>query len=237
MRSTSVSQASGEDLNTPARIRAAAIRCFAADGFRKTSIRTIAAAAEVSPGLVIHHFGSKEKLREACDEQVLQAMVQRANSKANPIGLQAVMREYLADPDEYNVDVDYLGKALAEDSPVGRKFAEIMTDETEAIIKAGIAEGTMNPSSDTRVVAAMIVMTSLSILTMPGYLSRTLGFESINPELMRRMALPSLELYTHGLYADSTFLEAARETLTAERAGPNTGPRPKQNAGRKESRS
>lgn len=218
MRSNLTPQASGADLNTPARIREAAIRCFAADGFRKTSIRTIATAAEVSPGLVIHHFGSKEKLREACDDRVLHAMVERANNKANPVGLQALMREYLANPEEYNVDVDYLGKALAEDSPVGRKFADIMTDETEAIIKAGIADGSMNPSSDTRVVAAMIVMTSLSILTMPGYLSRTLGFDAINPELMRRMALPSLELYTYGLYSDETFLKAAQETLDAKRS-------------------
>lgn len=215
MRSTPLPRTPDEDLNTPARIRDAAIRCFAADGFRKTSIRAIAAVSEVSPGLVIHHFGSKEKLRETCDDYVLQAMVERANNKANPIGLQAIMREYLADPEEYNVDVAYLGKALAEDSPAGRKFADIMTDETEAIIKAGIADGSMNPTSDIRVVAAMIVMTSLSILTMPGYLSRTLGFDAIGPELMRRMALPSLELYTHGLYADDTFLKAARETLAA----------------------
>ena len=35
-------------------------------------MRDVAAAAEVSPGLVMHHFGSKAGLREAVDEHVAQ---------------------------------------------------------------------------------------------------------------------------------------------------------------------
>ena len=35
------------------------------------AIRAIAADAGVSPGLVVHHFGSKDGLREACDRHVV----------------------------------------------------------------------------------------------------------------------------------------------------------------------
>src|SRR3712207_8086528 len=52
-----------DDLTGRARIRDAAIRRFAVDGFG-TSVRAIAADAGVSPGLVIHHFGSKEQRSE-----------------------------------------------------------------------------------------------------------------------------------------------------------------------------
>lgn len=216
MRSNKSDRPLDEDLSTPARIRDAAIRLFARDGFRKTSVRAIAAEAGISPGLVIHHFGSKEKLRAACDESVLAEMVTRANTKANPVGLQGLIREYMADPREYNVSVAYMGKAIAEDSPAGRKFTDIMTEETEAIINAGIADGSMRRLSDVRVVAAMIVMTSLSILTMPGYLSRALGFEELTPEMMQRMSRPALELYTYGLYTDDTFLKAVDQVLNTE---------------------
>ncbi|MCL1801575.1 MAG: TetR family transcriptional regulator [Promicromonosporaceae bacterium] len=58
------------DLTTRARIRDAAITRFAKDGFG-ASIRTIADDAHVSPGLVIHHFGSKDQLREECDHHIL----------------------------------------------------------------------------------------------------------------------------------------------------------------------
>jgi AcrR family transcriptional regulator len=47
---------------TRSAIRAAATRLFAEHGFNQVSVRTIAAAAEVDPALVIRHFGSKESL-------------------------------------------------------------------------------------------------------------------------------------------------------------------------------
>ncbi len=61
-----------EDLTTRARIRDAAVLRFGREGFG-ASVRTVAADAGVSPGLVIHHFGSKDGLRAACDEYVLRA--------------------------------------------------------------------------------------------------------------------------------------------------------------------
>jgi AcrR family transcriptional regulator len=51
-----------------ARIRDAAITEFAANGVDGSTIRQIASSAGVSRGLVIHHFGSKDRLRVACDE-------------------------------------------------------------------------------------------------------------------------------------------------------------------------
>src|SRR3954471_10969656 len=60
-----------EDLTARARIRDAAIRLFADRGIDGTTVRDIAQAAGVSPGLLRHHFGSKEGLREACDQYVL----------------------------------------------------------------------------------------------------------------------------------------------------------------------
>ena len=62
-----------DDLTARARIRDAAIRRFGADGFG-ASVRAIAAEAGVSPGLVIHHFGSKDALRASCDEHVLRVI-------------------------------------------------------------------------------------------------------------------------------------------------------------------
>ena len=40
-------------------------------GLAATSIRDVASAPGVSPGLVQHHFATKDKLREAVDEYVL----------------------------------------------------------------------------------------------------------------------------------------------------------------------
>ena len=58
------------DLTTKARIRDTAMELFGAEGVAATSLRSVAAAAGVSPGLVVHHFGSKQGLVRAVDEAV-----------------------------------------------------------------------------------------------------------------------------------------------------------------------
>ncbi|NUR49810.1 MAG: helix-turn-helix transcriptional regulator, partial [Hamadaea sp.] len=61
------SERAPDDLTARARIRDAAIRLFADRGIAGASVRDIAQEAGVSSGLLRHHFGSKEALRDACD--------------------------------------------------------------------------------------------------------------------------------------------------------------------------
>src|SRR5690348_5278017 len=56
-----------EDLTAAAAIRETAMRLFAERGVESVSVRDIAAAAGVSPSLVIHHYRSKAGLRSAVD--------------------------------------------------------------------------------------------------------------------------------------------------------------------------
>ena len=60
-----------EDLTARARIRDAAIQLFAEHGIAATTIRGIAKAARVSEGLVRHHFGSQDDLRDVCEARLL----------------------------------------------------------------------------------------------------------------------------------------------------------------------
>src|ERR1700688_4862612 len=54
-------------MTATARIRDAAIEQWGQHGFN-VGLRAIAETAGVSAALVIHHFGSKEGLRKACDD-------------------------------------------------------------------------------------------------------------------------------------------------------------------------
>lgn len=60
-----------EDLTSKARIRNAALRLFGLLGEEGTSLRRIAAEADVTVGLVVHHFGTKEGLRDEVDAFVV----------------------------------------------------------------------------------------------------------------------------------------------------------------------
>lgn len=53
-------------------IRDVAMKCFAERGIASTSLRTIAAQAGVSLGLIQHYFVTKSQLIEAIDHYVLE---------------------------------------------------------------------------------------------------------------------------------------------------------------------
>ena len=56
-------------MTATARIRDSAIEQWGQHGFN-VGLRAIAEAAGVSAALVIHHFGSKDGLRKACDDYI-----------------------------------------------------------------------------------------------------------------------------------------------------------------------
>jgi TetR/AcrR family transcriptional regulator len=68
-----------------------AIELFADDGFDKTSIRQLAAKANVNSALISYHFGSKQGLYQAAVEKQLQILVdftQKAqNGENSPIDI------------------------------------------------------------------------------------------------------------------------------------------------------
>ncbi|MFI5729378.1 TetR/AcrR family transcriptional regulator [Kribbella sp. NPDC051587] len=79
-----------DDLTARARIRDAAIKLFTERGIEGASIRDIATEAGVSSGLVRHHFGSKEALRDACDEYALGRMFELGRELVDEQGLENV---------------------------------------------------------------------------------------------------------------------------------------------------
>jgi AcrR family transcriptional regulator len=64
-----------DDLTAKARIRHAALDLFAANGVEATSLRTVASAAGVTVGLIVHHYGTKEALREAVELAIVEQFV------------------------------------------------------------------------------------------------------------------------------------------------------------------
>ena len=75
----------GGDLTAKARIRNAALELHAAKGSDNTTLRDVASAAGVTSGLVIHHFGSKDGLRRAVQQYVVDQFRQAVDS-VPPVG-------------------------------------------------------------------------------------------------------------------------------------------------------
>jgi AcrR family transcriptional regulator len=135
--------ATPEDLTAKARIFDAAIEAFARYG-SKASVRNIAVASGVSPGLVIHHFHSKQSLRKACDAEVLKRYHElEVKAVVSPVASVGAVEEL---SEESGMIFVYMLRSLADGGSAARKFMSELLVETEEIMKVSLDQGLINPS-------------------------------------------------------------------------------------------
>lgn len=201
------------DLTTKARIRDAAVHLFGREGYAATSVRAVATLAGVSPGLVVHHFDSKEGLRQACDEYVVSQFLWRKDELASGDPSVAIQR-WLTDVDTYRPLIDYTARMLTSSSPAADELFDALQAGTASMVDEQVAAGIMREPVDRSVTALYLTLYGLVPLVMHRQIARALGVEQLSAEGIRRSTVPILDLYTHGLYADDRFLVAAQEALT-----------------------
>lgn len=196
-----------EDLTTVARIRDAAIEQFGEHGF-SASVRSIAAAAGVSAALVIHHFGSKEKLREACDAHVIET-VRAAKSESLQNASPSAWFAQLAEIESFAPMTAYLMRALQTGGDLAKSLWQSMIENAEGYLEEGVRAGTLKPSRDPKARAMFMALTGGgALLTYIQLHDDPTDYRKVLHDYAEDMLLPSLELYTEGLLTDSTMYEA-----------------------------
>ncbi|MEO6084245.1 MAG: TetR family transcriptional regulator [Umezawaea sp.] len=187
------------DLTARARIRDAALGRFGVDGIAGTSVRAVAADAGVSPALVVHHFGSKDGLRQACDEYVLAAV-----DAGGEVDLGA-----LAEVLEAATPVRrYLARALLDGTGTASALFTQIVVRTEQWLAVGEAEGWVRPTEDPRARAVTYVSWLLAPLVLGDQVGRLLGGDPAETATAVRGARAGLEMLTHGLFTDDRWLTA-----------------------------
>lgn len=199
-----------DDRSTKARIRDAAIARFAEDGVAGGSLRAIAADAGVSAALVIHHFGSKDGLRAACDEHVAAVIRERKREAAAGAGADpgfdplAAIREGSTGPPLTR----YLARTLTEGSPqvdalVDELVADAVAYQAE-MEKAGLLRPTKYPEGR----AAVLTLWSLGAVVLHDHLKRLLGVDlsaqPADPAALLPYIGPVLEILGKGVLTKKT---------------------------------
>ncbi|KAA1430752.1 TetR/AcrR family transcriptional regulator [Mycolicibacter arupensis] len=199
------------DLTATAKIRDAAIEQFGRHGFG-VSIRAIAEAAGVSAALVIHHFGSKDGLRKACDEFVAEE-IRSGKSETIQSSDPATWFAAMAEIESYAPLMSYLVRSMQSGGELANSLWRKMIDNTESYLEEGVRAGTIKPSRDPKARARYLAITGggafllyLQLHDDPSDLRTALR------DYARDMVLPALEIYTNGLLTDSTMYEAFLES-------------------------
>lgn len=195
-----------DDRTTSARIRDAAIKCFAEYGVAATTARKVAEEAGVSPGLVIHHYGSMEGLRSACDEYVA-AVIRHYKQEAMSAGPNLDVLAALRMPDVGPL-MGYLASVLADNSEAVAGLVDDLVDDAEAYIQQGVESGMLRPSDDPRGRAVVLTVWNLGALAMYEHLDRLLGVDLTDPDVISDPAFAAYAGPIYETYGSGFFTEA-----------------------------
>ena len=212
----------GDEITAKARIRDVAIALFGSFGFTATTVRSIAAEVGVSPALLLHHFGSKEGLRQACDDHVLDRYAAAVAAIADDDSAGTVIGMLDQRPELMPI-ATYVRRALIDGGPsAGRIFAAVVAD-TESYLRRSVVSGRVRPTDDEHGRALLMVVNSLGSQLLAEHLAPPgTPTDQLLAAVSDRLMLPGLELYTFGLFTDTDYLDAYRRY--SNHPGP-TGPR------------
>jgi AcrR family transcriptional regulator len=204
------SVAAAEDRTARAVIRDEALRLFGERGADVVTVRQIAEAAGVSPGLVLHHFGSKDGLRQEVDRFVLEVFEGMLGELAGEGGaelvdpgassglLSEVFGRYLPDGSPLP---GYLRRLLLGDSEAGRKLFQRLFQLSREALDGLVAAGVAVPGRDADVRAAFLLANDLAVFLLRDRLADVLGSDPLSADGMARWGAEMLGVYAGGLGA------------------------------------
>ncbi|BBY14094.1 TetR family transcriptional regulator [Mycobacterium marseillense] len=207
------------DLTAAARIRDAAIEQFGEHGFG-VGLRAIAEAAGVSAALVIHHFGSKEGLRKACEEYIAEE-IRNTKSEALQSNDPATWFAQLAEIEDYAPLMAFLVRSMQAGGDLANMLWRRMIDNAEEYMEEGVRAGTIKPSRDPQARTKYLAITGGGGFLLYLQMHETpTDLRAVLRDYSRDMILPALEVYTDGLLTDRTMYDAF---LAAEDQGESHG--------------
>jgi AcrR family transcriptional regulator len=189
-----------DDLTAYARIRNAALELFAARGVTATSIRDVAQAAGVSAGLVQHHFGTKDGLREAVDQFVVSDAL--ATITDLPASLEERTAEFAARMGEVVRDrphsMLYMARSATEGGELGLASFKAMVEFGVKQLEQMKAAGQLVPDLDLEWTVLQLTLFNLATVMFEPAISHALGQPLFSDEGRQRWNAAAESLFTRG---------------------------------------
>ena len=197
------------DLTARATIRNAALRLFADRGPDAVTVREIAGLAGVSPGLVVHHFGSKDGLRAEVDAFAAQAFDaifeavptdELADMLAGGDGSGSLAEAFARGFPPGSPLPAYLRRLLLTNDPAGSALFGRWYAATRRLLDAMVELGAAGPSDDPEVRAAFFLVNDLALIVLRDQIATAIGVDPLTPQGMDRWAREVTSVYAEGAF-------------------------------------
>src|SRR5690348_1247049 len=204
------SAADDTDLTAKANIRNAALRLFAERGHDAVTVREIAAAAGVSPALVVHHFGSKDGLRAAVDDYAGRAFDSLFEMDGRDLAelltgdnMMSIGEMFARTFPHGSPLPAYLRRLLLVNDPAGAALFGRWYDLTRRLLDSMTEMGAARPGEDPAVRAAFLLVNDLALILLRNQIAAAIGVDPLTPEGMTRWAKEVTAVYTQGAFMNA----------------------------------
>jgi len=193
----------GEELKKLELIRRAALKSFATRGAAATSLRSVAADAGVSLGLVQHHFETKAGLIKAVDDYVMGVVIEMVSRPPS-----THRKDSIADMGsritnlliEHPDVVDYFGRALIDGSPLGTTIWDTLAAFGTARWNTRKETGEARDDIDVTWAALNSLVLALGTLILRGHIERQVPDAFSSPAQLERWQESVNTLLREGLF-------------------------------------
>jgi len=219
---TLITDRPSSDLTTRARIRDAAMMEFGTKGFKGATMKSIAAAAGVSVGLVQHHFGTKDGLRVACDEVVLEMVRFKTDAlDEGQLHQPQVLSSLMAMAPMVQC---YVSRALVDESPGMAALADEVMELAERFLTTRWPDRFPEGSDRTLDTAAVMTAVNTSIMVMQPMIARRMGIEPWTTTAITRVGMGMFDVFE--AFADFVNSDVWRDIRAAVDGFSEQGERP-----------
>jgi TetR/AcrR family transcriptional regulator, regulator of cefoperazone and chloramphenicol sensitivity len=197
------------DLTASARIRNAALEGFAHDGVAATTIRDVAKAAGVSPGLVQHHFKTKADLEKAVNDHVLQIAIdaseglEETTADATTEELFLAMGERISQlVRDHRSALLYVIRSAANGEQAGLAIFDAFLSLVNQQVERLAEEEILRPDIDRLWLGLHVVILDLGTVLLKPAIDRHLPGSLLDPDELERWNRACTELLRRGSVQD-----------------------------------
>ncbi|MDP4887009.1 MAG: TetR/AcrR family transcriptional regulator [Aquiluna sp.] len=188
-----------------------ATRVFAREGFAGTSLRMIAVEAGVSAALLVHHFGSKQRLIEETIETTLGEWMREKDHLAE-LPLSEALSQWPQTAQDGHQKLAFFKQVMLSGGKPAQLLLERMHFEAKERLTMMTKTGVMRDVADIETAALLLAVYGMAPLILSDSIKKILGGEVTDPEISEKLARSSLELF-------ALIREGNSPPQTKERAG------------------
>ncbi|HEY1687790.1 MAG TPA: TetR/AcrR family transcriptional regulator [Solirubrobacteraceae bacterium] len=200
------------DLTPYARARNAALEGFARDGVASTSIRDVAKAAGVSPGLVQHHFPTKAALIQAVNDYVIEIATDafsKPPASSSPTNVQQELGDRVtAFMREHPTALLYVARSTADGDEAVLGIFDAFLRIAQAQWQTLADHDLLRVDADLTWAALHVVVLNLGTILLTEAINRHLPASFFSDEQLERWNAASNALFREGMYRSPSAQQA-----------------------------